>query len=79
MVGMKISILQRKKQRLKGLKHLLEVAQVMNERAGIQTQVICSAKALAASVQGKPAGGMWLILAAFSKAPSEDLCLKNPA
>lgn len=50
---MKISILQRRKQRLKGLKDLLEVAQVINERAEIQTQVICSAKAPAASDTGK--------------------------
>lgn len=71
--------LQRRGRGLRGLNHLLEVAQVMNERAEVQTQVISVAKALAASSTGKASSRHLADISCLFKDTIRDLCLKNPA
>lgn len=58
---------------------MLEVAQVMNERAEIQTRVISVAKAPVAARTGKASGRHLADINCLFKDTIRDLCLKNPA
>lgn len=76
--GIKIPILQKRRQRLRRA-HLLEVAHVLTQRAEIQTPVTSVAEARRPPAQGKASRRHLADISCLFKGTIRNLCFKNPA